>query len=290
MAIPFSILDLAPIVEGGTAAGALQNTLDFARHAERYGYHRYWLAEHHNMPGVASAATAVVIAHVAGGTRSIRVGSGGIMLPNHAPLIVAERFGTLETLYPGRIDLGLGRAPGTDRLTSRAFATGSGNQRRSICGGCARIATFLRNCGSGAGGPGDSRSGPERPTLYPGIECVRGIGGSNARLALCVRIAFRAGCSEGRARSLPRSLQAFPPIGTAVRDGRSQCRRRRAGGRSTASVHLSPADVLVHSSRQSGCITATRGRSQTRGERSGDRSHKSYVHVLVCRHAGDGNE
>src|SRR5712671_5626734 len=171
MAIPFSILDLAPIVEGGTAAGALQNTLDFARHAERYGYHRYWLAEHHNMPGAASAATASLIAHGGGGTRSIRVGSGGIMLPNHAPLIVAEQFGTLETLYPGRIDLGLGRAPGTDRLTSRAFATGSGNQRRSICGGCARIATFLRNCGSGAGGPGDSRSGPERPTLYPGIEC-----------------------------------------------------------------------------------------------------------------------
>src|SRR5438094_144280 len=144
-------------------------------------------------------------------------------------------------------------------------ATGSGNQRRSICGGCARIATFLRSCGSGEGGPGDSRSGPERPTLYPGIERVRGIGGSNARLALCVRIAFRAGCSEGRARSLLRSLQAFPPIGTAVRDGRGQCRRRRAGGRRTASVHLPPADVLAHSSRQSGCITATRGRSQTRG-------------------------
>src|SRR5712675_153615 len=121
MAIPFSILDLAPIVEGGTAAGALQNTLDFARHAERYRYHRYWLAEHHNMPGVASAATAILIAHVAGGTRSIRVGSGGIMLPNHAPLIVAEQFGTLETLYPGRIDLGLGRAPGTDQHTLLAL-------------------------------------------------------------------------------------------------------------------------------------------------------------------------
>src|SRR5256886_16893905 len=121
MAIPFSILDLAPIVEGGTAAGALQNTLDFARHAERCGYHRYWLAEHHNMPGIASAATAVLIADIASGTRTIRVGSGGIMLPNHAPLIVAEQFGTLETLYPGRIDLGLGRAPGTDRLTSRAL-------------------------------------------------------------------------------------------------------------------------------------------------------------------------
>ncbi len=121
MAIPFSILDLAPIVEGGTAAAALQNSLELARHAERSGYHRYWLAEHHNMPGIASAATAVLIAYIAGGTRTIRVGSGGIMLPNHAPLIVAEQFGTLETLYPGRIDLGLGRAPGTDMLTSRAL-------------------------------------------------------------------------------------------------------------------------------------------------------------------------
>src|SRR5438034_10423459 len=121
MVIPFSILDLAPIVEGGIAAGALQNTLDFARHAERYGYHRYWLAEHHNMPGIASAATAILIAHVAGGTRTIRVGSGGIMLPNHAPLIVAEQFGTLETLYPGRIDLGVGRAPGSDEVAARAL-------------------------------------------------------------------------------------------------------------------------------------------------------------------------
>jgi luciferase family oxidoreductase group 1 len=121
VAIPFSILDLAPIVEAGTAADALQQSLDFARHAERCGYHRYWLAEHHNMPGIASSATAVLIAYIAGGTRTIRLGSGGIMLPNHAPLIVAEQFGTLETLYPGRIDLGLGRAPGTDMLTSRAL-------------------------------------------------------------------------------------------------------------------------------------------------------------------------
>src|SRR5918911_4843325 len=119
--IPFSVLDLAPIREGGTAAEALQNTLDLARHAERWGYHRYWLAEHHNIAGIASAATAVVIGHVAAGTSTIRVGSGGVMLPNHAPLIIAEQFGTLESLHPGRIDLGLGRAPGTDPLTSRAL-------------------------------------------------------------------------------------------------------------------------------------------------------------------------
>ena len=121
MTIPFSVLDLSPIVEGGTAAEALRNTLDLARHAEQWGYKRYWLAEHHNMPGIASAATAVVIGHVAAGTRTIRVGSGGIMLPNHAPLVVAEQFGTLESLFPGRIDLGLGRAPGTDMQTSLAL-------------------------------------------------------------------------------------------------------------------------------------------------------------------------
>ena len=119
--IPFSILDLAPITRGGTPAAALRNTRDLAQHAERMGYHRVWLAEHHNMPGIASAATAVVIGHVASGTRTIRVGAGGIMLPNHAPLIVAEQFGTLESLYPGRIDLGLGRAPGTDHATARAL-------------------------------------------------------------------------------------------------------------------------------------------------------------------------
>lgn len=119
--IPFSILDLAPVTEGSDASQAFRNTLDLARLAERLGYHRYWLAEHHNMPGIASAATAVLIGHVAGGTSTIRVGAGGIMLPNHAPLQVAEAFGTLASLYPGRIDLGLGRAPGTDQPTARAL-------------------------------------------------------------------------------------------------------------------------------------------------------------------------
>ncbi|MFO7287490.1 MAG: LLM class flavin-dependent oxidoreductase [Gammaproteobacteria bacterium] len=116
-----SILDLAFVPEGGTVADALRNTLDLAQHAERWGYTRFWLAEHHNMAGVASSATAVLIGYVAGGTRTIRVGAGGIMLPNHSPLVVAEQFGTLETLYPGRIDLGLGRAPGTDQETLRAL-------------------------------------------------------------------------------------------------------------------------------------------------------------------------
>ncbi|HYF53803.1 MAG TPA: LLM class flavin-dependent oxidoreductase [Salinarimonas sp.] len=118
---PLSILDLAPIPQGSTAADALRRSLDLARHGEAWGYRRFWLAEHHNMAGIASAATAVVIGHVAAGTSTIRVGAGGIMLPNHAPLVVAEQFGTLATLHPGRIDLGLGRAPGTDPRTARAL-------------------------------------------------------------------------------------------------------------------------------------------------------------------------
>ncbi|UPM55606.1 LLM class flavin-dependent oxidoreductase [Gottfriedia acidiceleris] len=119
--IPLSVLDLAPVVEGSTPADAFKNSLDLAQHAEKWGYHRYWFAEHHNMPAVASSATSVVIGHIASGTSTIRVGSGGIMLPNHAPLVIAEQFGTLESLHPGRVDLGLGRAPGSDMSTTRAL-------------------------------------------------------------------------------------------------------------------------------------------------------------------------
>jgi luciferase family oxidoreductase group 1 len=119
--IPLSVLDLSPITEGSDAAESFRNTLGLAQHAERLGYQRYWLAEHHSMPGIASAATAVVIGHVAAGTSTIRVGAGGIMLPNHSPLVIAEQFGTLASLFPGRIDLGLGRAPGSDQAAARAM-------------------------------------------------------------------------------------------------------------------------------------------------------------------------
>src|SRR3984957_20356424 len=124
---PFSVLDLSPITQGSDAAHSFRNTLDLARHAERWGYRRFWLAEHHGMPGVASAATAVVIGYIAGSTSTIRVGAGGIMLPNHAPLVIAEQFGTLESLYPGRIDLGLGRPPGGDQATARALRRNLGS-------------------------------------------------------------------------------------------------------------------------------------------------------------------
>src|SRR6187431_3058982 len=140
----FSVLDLAPITQGSTAAVAFRNSLDLAQHAERWGYRRFWVAEHHNMPGIASAATAVVIAHVAAGTKAIRVGAGGIMLPNHAPLVVAEQFGTLESLFPGRIDLGLGRAPGTDHSTAvalrRAIASNVDEFPRDV----AELAAYFR--------------------------------------------------------------------------------------------------------------------------------------------------
>ncbi len=119
--IPFSVLDLSPVNQNSTAAESFRNSLSLAQHAERLGYERFWLAEHHNMTGIASAATSVVIGYIAGGTSKIRVGAGGIMLPNHAPLVIAEQFGTLESLYPKRIDLGLGRAPGSDRLTAHAL-------------------------------------------------------------------------------------------------------------------------------------------------------------------------
>lgn len=126
--IPFSVLDLSPITEGSDAGQALRNSLDLARHVEALGYQRYWMAEHHNLPGIASAATAVALAHVAAATTSIRIGAGGIMLPNHAPLLIAEQFGTLAALHPGRVDLGLGRAPGSDQITARAV-------RRALLGG-----------------------------------------------------------------------------------------------------------------------------------------------------------
>ncbi|WP_416200129.1 LLM class flavin-dependent oxidoreductase [Undibacterium sp. 5I1] len=124
---PLSILDLSPITQGSDAAQSFRNSLDLAQHGERWGFKRYWLAEHHGMPGIASAATAVLIGHVAAGTSTIRVGAGGIMLPNHSPLVIAEQFGTLESLFPGRIDLGLGRAPGSDQLTARALRRNLGS-------------------------------------------------------------------------------------------------------------------------------------------------------------------
>lgn len=153
----FSILDLAPVRDGGTIAETYRNTVDLAQHAEKWGFTRFWLAEHHNMPGIASAATSVLIGHVAGATSTIRVGSGGIMLPNHASLVIAEHFGTLETLYPGRIDLGVGRAPGSDGPTARALGYKAVEDEfpRQLDD----LLTYL--------GPAAAKAAP-RPIAYPG--------------------------------------------------------------------------------------------------------------------------
>ncbi|MCQ6561409.1 LLM class flavin-dependent oxidoreductase [Paenibacillus mendelii] len=142
--IPLSVLDLAPVIEGGTPADSFRNTLDLARHVEKLGYNRFWLAEHHNMPGIASSATSVVIGYVAAGTQRIRVGSGGIMLPNHAPLVIAEQFGTLESMYPGRIDLGLGRAPGSDQLTARALRRGLDSDGQNFPEQLSELRSYLK--------------------------------------------------------------------------------------------------------------------------------------------------
>ncbi|MAJ54428.1 MAG: alkane 1-monooxygenase [Gammaproteobacteria bacterium TMED107] len=144
-----SVLDLAPVPQGSSPAEALSNTLKLAQAAEGFGYHRYWVAEHHNMKGIASAATAVVIGHIANGTSTIRVGSGGIMLPNHAPLVVAEQFGTLASLYPGRIDLGLGRAPGTDQLTAHALRRNLTGSADSFPDDVVELQHYLREASEG---------------------------------------------------------------------------------------------------------------------------------------------
>jgi luciferase family oxidoreductase group 1 len=149
--IPFSVLDLSPIREGETAADAFRNTLDLARQVERLGFGRIWVAEHHNLPGIASAATSVVIAHVANGTSRIRVGSGGIMLPNHSPLVIAEQFGTLESLFPGRIDLGLGRAPGGDQRTARALRRHLGSSGDTFPQDLEELRSYFRPGGPGTG-------------------------------------------------------------------------------------------------------------------------------------------
>ncbi|TXK80599.1 LLM class flavin-dependent oxidoreductase [Paenibacillus sp. N3.4] len=151
--VPISVLDLAPVIVGGTPRDSFHRSVDLARHAEKWGYHRYWLAEHHNMPGIASSATSIVIGYVAMATEKIRVGSGGIMLPNHAPLVIAEQFGTLESMHPGRIDLGLGRAPGSDQPAARALRRGLGSDGQNFPEQLSELRGYL-NPALGTGIPG----------------------------------------------------------------------------------------------------------------------------------------
>ncbi len=191
MSTPLSILDLAPVPKGATPREALHRSRDLARHAEDWGYTRFWLAEHHNMVGIASAATSVAIGYVAEGTSRIRVGSGGIMLPNHSPLVIAEQFGTLESLYPGRIDLGLGRAPGTDQITLRALRRApeaGGRFSAATCSSCRRcLRKRVRISGCAR-----CRA---RACTFPvdsGFQHIRRAARGHAGVAICVRLPLRA--------------------------------------------------------------------------------------------------
>ena len=205
---PMSILDLAPIVEGGSVSAALSNSLDLAQHVERWGYERFWLAEHHNSTGIASAATAVVIAHVAGGTRTIRVGAGGIMLPNHAPLVIAEQFGTLAALHPGRIDLGLGRAPGTDQLTMLALRrdhTSADTFPQDVL----ELQALLGDPQPGQAVQAIPGAGTHVPLWILGSSLYRRTTRGDAGPPVRVRITFRTGRAAAGARGLPRAVPAL---------------------------------------------------------------------------------
>lgn len=210
-ATPVSVLDLSPLVEGGSPAGSYRNTRDLAQHAERWGFNRYWLAEHHNLPGVASSATAVLIGHVAGATSRIRVGSGGVMLPNHAPLIVAEQFGTLESLFPGRIDLGLGRAPGTDQVTAYALRRDLGTTGEEFPELLTELRGFLQPATAGQGVVAIPGAGLDIPIW------LLGSGGFSAQLAGRHGLPFSFARQFSPGNTLPALdlyRRAFQPVGS----------------------------------------------------------------------------
>ncbi len=268
--------------EGSDVSQSLANTLDLARHAERLGYNRYWLAEHHNMPGIASAATAVCIAHVAAATKTIRVGAGGIMLPNHAPLVIAEQFGTLAALHPGRIDLGLGRAPGTDMATARALrrnldaGVDSFPQRRGRTDG------LFRAGGARAEGARRARRGTGGGGVDPRIEHLRRPVGGDARPALRLRLAFRAGRDGACARHLPLALPALAATARAACDAWPQRLCRRYGRRSTAAVFLAAAGLRQPAHGPPGRQAAA-PRRRLRGRRSMDPMPRAMLDQALLR-------
>ena len=223
--IPFSVLDLSPIAQGSDAAHSFRNTLDLARHAERWGYRRFWLAEHHGMPGIASAATAVLIGYVAGGTSTIRVGAGGIMLPNHSPLIIAEQFGTLESLYPGRIDLGLGRAPGSDQRTAQALRRNLASDPEEFPRDVQELADYFS----------DSPRQAVRAVPGTGLKVPLWILGSSLYgaqvaaalwVAVCVCLAFCAGADDGGDLGVPQRVSTLARTRRTLHDARLQRVRR----------------------------------------------------------------
>ena len=255
-----SVLDLSPVPEGSTVSQSLRNTLDLARHAERLGYNRYWLAEHHNMPGIASAATSVVIGHVAAGTSTIRVGAGGIMLPNHAPLVIAEQFGTLAALHPGRIDLGLGRAPGTDMLTARALRRNLEAGADSFPQDVIELMNYFHPAEPGQRVRAVPGEGEDVRDLGARVEHLRRAARRHARPALRLRLAFRAGRDGAGDRDLPLALPALGTAGEAEAHARAQRLRRRHRRRGAAAVQLAAAGLRQSAHRPAGQAACRRSR------------------------------
>jgi alkanesulfonate monooxygenase SsuD/methylene tetrahydromethanopterin reductase-like flavin-dependent oxidoreductase (luciferase family) len=222
--MPLSVLDLAPIAEGFDAAQSFRNSLSLAQHAERLGYRRFWLAEHHGMPGIASAATSVLIGHVAGGTKTIRVGAGGIMLPNHSPLVIAEQFGTLEALYPAASTWAWAARPAPTR-SRLARCAAPADRPDEFPRDVVELMDFLsdepRQSVRAVPGAGEGAG------LDPGLQPVRRAAGGDAGPAVCVRLALRAAADDGGHRGLPRHLQAVGAAGQAVRDAGLQRGRGR---------------------------------------------------------------
>ncbi len=284
---PYSVLDLSPINQGSDAAQSFRNSLDLARHAERWGFRRFWLAEHHGMPGIASAATAVLIGHVAGGTETIRVGAGGIMLPNHAPLVIAEQFGTLESLYPGRIDLGLGRAPGSDQLTARAL-------RRDLMSDAREFPQVVQESrdllprGRRPGVPCRAvpGAGLERAAVDPWLEPLRRLTSWPLRSACRTRshVALRARATDGRDRGLPRRFPAVAAPREALRDARLQRVRRghRHGGALSSDVDAAGVRQLAERPTRAASAAARR-LSRSRGTA---RARVASDSVLSCSAIG----
>ena len=276
-----SVLDLSPVTEGSTVSQSLANTLDLARHAEALGYKRYWLAEHHNMPGIASAATAVVIGHVAAGTSTIRVGAGGIMLPNHSPLVIAEQFGTLAALYPGRIDLGLGRAPGTDMLTARALRRNLEAGADSFPQDVVELINYFAPAEPGPARARRARRGAGGAGLDPRLRTYGAQLAAMLGLPYAFASHFAPAEMEHAHRHLPRALPAVGTARQALRHARPQRLRRRHRRRGAAAV-LSLQQAFVQFAHRPAGQAAAAGRRLSRRARPDGAGHAGQA--LFLRH------
>ena len=261
-----SILDLSPVPDGSDVGQALRNSADLARHAEGLGYRRYWMAEHHNMPGIASAATAVALAHVAAATKRITIGAGGIMLPNHAPLIIAEQFGTLAALHPGRVELGLGRAPGTDQVAAQAMRRNLAGDVDDFPRDVIELMRYFEPEQPGQSLRAIPGEGQHDPGLDPGVLDLWRAARGDAGPALCLRLAFRAADDDGGDRHLPRKLPSLGPAGQALCHARHP--RRRRGHRCRGAVPLSPRSSRPSSTCGAAGPASCRGRSRISTRRS----------------------